>query len=162
MFTRQRRNYKIFVYTALIIALCALVVALFWPKGTETGEGMDNETGTEIDNRESIEEKEATADGRDSVTKGEKETHEQVVGADSEDTEEKPVVGSQIESYYLVKKSGNSIKVFFSNNYGDLIELEETQIVYDVLPPDDQKAFEEGIKVSSQEELSLLLQDFES
>ena len=32
MFTRQRRNYRIFVYAALIVTLCILVAALMWPK----------------------------------------------------------------------------------------------------------------------------------
>ena len=35
MFTRQKKNYRIFIYAALIITLCILVVALMWPKTAE-------------------------------------------------------------------------------------------------------------------------------
>ncbi len=45
---------------------------------------------------------------------------------------------------------------------GSEVKLETTDILYDLLPLDDQKAFEEGVKVNTQEELAALLQDFES
>ena len=35
MFTRQKKNYRIFVYAALVITLCILVAALMWPKEAE-------------------------------------------------------------------------------------------------------------------------------
>ena len=65
-------------------------------------------------------------------------------------------------TYYLVKRAGDRIKVFFIDEQGNQIELETTEIVYDVLGTEDQKLFDEGYKVKSQEELAVLLQDFES
>mgnify|MGYP002169651817 CR=1 FL=1 len=66
------------------------------------------------------------------------------------------------QSYYLVKKAGDAIKVFFVDKSGNEVELETTNIIYDVLGFEDQRLFEEGYKVGSQEELAMLLQDFES
>lgn len=45
---------------------------------------------------------------------------------------------------------------------GKQVKLENTDILYEFLPPDDQKSFDQGIKVATQEELAALLQDFES
>ena len=42
------------------------------------------------------------------------------------------------------------------------MELETTEIVYELLSTADQKLFDEGCRVESQEELAVLLQDFES
>ena len=44
----------------------------------------------------------------------------------------------------------------------DPVELETTEIIYDLLSTADQKLFDEGFKVKNQEELAVLLQDFES
>ena len=43
-----------------------------------------------------------------------------------------------------------------------MVQLETTEILYDLLGTEDQKLFDEGIPVKNQEELSALLQDFES
>ena len=48
------------------------------------------------------------------------------------------------------------------NGDGSMIELEHTSIVYEVLGIEDQKPFDAGWRISSQEELAVLLQDFES
>ena len=47
MFTRQKKNYKTFVYVALIIMLCILIVALMWPKEAEPSNN-DVKTGTNV------------------------------------------------------------------------------------------------------------------
>ena len=65
-------------------------------------------------------------------------------------------------TYYLVKSVDGQIKVFFINKSGEPLELETTQIVYELLSTADQKLFDEGCRVESQEELAVLLQDFES
>ena len=62
----------------------------------------------------------------------------------------------------MVKSVDGQIKVFFINKSGEPLELETTQIVYELLSTADQKLFDEGCRVESQEELAVLLQDFES
>ena len=62
----------------------------------------------------------------------------------------------------MVKSIDGQIKVFFVNEDGEPLELETTDIVYELLSTADQKLFDEGCKVESQEELAVLLQDFES
>ncbi len=62
----------------------------------------------------------------------------------------------------MVKSVDGKVKVFFVNESGEPLELETTEIVYDLLSTADQKLFDEGCKVESQEELAVLLQDFES
>ena len=32
MFTRQKKNYRTFIYCALIVTICLLIGALLWPK----------------------------------------------------------------------------------------------------------------------------------
>ena len=75
---------------------------------------------------------------------------------------EKTNISNESESYYLVKRAGDVIKVFFVDHSGNEVELETTSILYDMLSFDDQALFEEGYKVKTQEELAVLLQDFES
>ena len=71
-------------------------------------------------------------------------------------------ISEETQSYYVVRKDGSQICVYFSSGSGSEVKLETTDILYDLLPLDDQKAFEEGVKVNTQEELAALLQDFES
>ena len=75
---------------------------------------------------------------------------------------EKNIISEKDSSYYLVKSVDGKVKVFFVNESGEPLELETTEIVYDLLSTADQKLFDEGCKVESQEELAVLLQDFES
>ena len=35
MFTQKRKNYKTFIYTAIIITLCLLIIAIAWPAPPE-------------------------------------------------------------------------------------------------------------------------------
>ena len=42
-----------------------------------------------------------------------------------------------------------------------MVQLETTEILYEMLGPEDQNLFDQGIRINSQEELSILLQDFE-
>ncbi|MEG1163096.1 MAG: hypothetical protein RSE31_00090 [Anaerovoracaceae bacterium] len=79
-----------------------------------------------------------------------------VDNAENNDEDEKK------ESYYLVKYDNNSIKVFFHENTGNIVKLDDTSIVYDTLAESDQKNFEKGIHIKTREELYKLLQDFES
>lgn len=145
MYSRQRRNYKVFIYTALVVALCVLFVLLFWPKSPD--DVIYENAGDEKKQSE----QQTTYDyNDDNVPTGEDELDDNIVSKE------------ELETYYVVKKDGTAIKVFFSDKYGDLIELEETDIMYDLLPVEDQSRFDEGIKVNTQEELSTLLMNYES
>lgn len=164
MFTRQRRNYRIFVYAALITTLCVLVAALMWPKEPESAENGHIKAGTEAN-------ADSRGDGEGSV--GDKKEHVDSDGKnDDKDGDglgngedfvngDKPVVSDGKDTYYVVRRNGDRISVFFSAENGEEIELETTDILYELLTPEDQKIFDEGIKAESQEELSSILQDFE-
>ena len=56
----------------------------------------------------------------------------------------------------------NVIKIFFSDETGHLIELEDTSIVYETLSAQDQSRFKEGIKVENRDDLNRLMMDYES
>lgn len=143
MFSRQKRNYRVFIYAALVVAICVLIVLLFWPKEPDDVIYQENNSTTGV-------KEEHTYDYDEDMNMTDKEETDDVVSKE------------ELESYYLVKKDGDLIKVFFSDKYGDLIELEDTGIIYDLLPVEDQSRFEEGIKINTQEELSSLLMNYES
>ena len=166
MFTRQRRNYRIFVYAALIVTLCILVAALMWPKDSapagsdeiksENEANADSQAGDQdgYDNNGG-----KNNDGSQSASKDDDGDQDQ---NDQDKDDDKPVVSGAKDTYYVVKRDGDRISVFFSDENGREIELESTDIIYELLTPEDQKKFDEGIKAESQEQLSSLLQDFES
>ena len=136
MFTRQKKNFRTFIYCALIVTICLLIGALLWPK-----------------------------DVSPQVEKVDSQQSAETAGKNNEEPEkntEKENIMSEESSYYLVRKDGTEISLFFVNNNGKEIKLEDTEIEYEFLMPEDQAAFEKGVKVESQEELAALLQDFES
>ena len=155
MYSRKRNKTKKYIYSGFVLVLCLLVLGVAWP----FSEAQESDTAT-VDNVSSKNEEYVdsdTAANEDSSLTGTENT-------DSENTDENNQDESIMESaeaYYLVKRNGDRITVYYCVGEQS-IELETTGIVYDVLGPDDQKLFDEGIKVSSQEELGVLLQDFES
>ena len=158
MFTRQKKNYRIFVYTALVITLCLLVAALFWPKDSTPQDdaqvNAQTETGQEGQGQQEQIQDGGSDDGGSAA--------EQTGGSGDGDVMENDDISSGLHSYYVVRKEGSNVSVFFVDEKGNQVKLEDTDIVYDVLTPDDQKSFDEGITVADQEELAALLQDFES
>ena len=164
MFTRQKKNYRIFIYAALIITLCILVVALMWPKAAEPDavDQANAQTDAEDENSIDADNKEREKDVSDNNVSGSNEEDEPDEQRENEDTHDKSVVGEKQDTYYVVKRNGDKISVFFSDENGEEIELETTDIIYELLTPEDQKNFDEGIKAESQEQLSSILQDFES
>lgn len=158
MFTRQKKNYRIFVYTALVITLCLLVAALFWPKDSTPQDdaqvNAQTETGQEGQEQQEQIQDSGSDDGGSAA--------EQTGGSGDGDVMENDDISSGLHSYYVVRKDGSNVSVFFVDEKGNQVKLEDTDIVYDVLTPDDQKSFDEGITVADQEELAALLQDFES
>lgn len=141
--TKRRKNYMTFIYSSIIVVLCLLIAAIAWP--TEPAAKQVNKTSPTDDD---------TVDQRDV--------------SDFEPIEEEPSLDeknnilNEDATYYLVKSIDGQIKVFFVNEDGEPLELETTDIVYELLSTADQKLFDEGCKVESQEELAVLLQDFES
>lgn len=141
--TKRRKNYMTFIYSSIIVVLCLLIAAIAWP--TEPAAEQVNKTSPTDDD---------TVDQRDF--------------SDFEPIEEEPSpdeknnILNEDATYYLVKSIDGQIKVFFVNESGEPLELETTDIVYELLSTADQKLFDEGCKVKSQEELAVLLQDFES
>ena len=164
MFTRQKKNYRIFIYAALIITLCILVVALMWPKTAEPDavDQANAQTDAEDENSIDADNKGRETDVSDNNVSGSNEEDEPDEQRENEDTHDKSVVGEKQDTYYVVKRNGDKISVFFSDENGEEIELETTDIIYELLTPEDQKNFDEGIKAESQEQLSSILQDFES
>ncbi len=142
MFAKRRRNYTVFVYTALIVMICILIVAILWPKSSEDNQNSDLTTTTQVQ---------------------EQHKDQNLVNNEHEPDDYSEETGTEqlVKSYYIVRKEGEFISVFFVNANGQEVKLEDTGIVYDVLTLEDQDKFDKGIMVENQEKLTSLLQDFE-
>ena len=146
--TKKRKNYMTFIYSAIIVVLCLLIVAIAWPAAP----ACPTEPSDPVNASKQTEQTEPT-EPKESVKPPE---------TSSEQINEKDNISENSSTYYLVKSVDGQIKVFFINKSGEPLELETTQIVYELLSTADQKLFDEGCRVESQEELAVLLQDFES
>ena len=140
MFTQKRKNYRTFIFVTIIFTLCLLIIAIAWPSDPDIKNNDD--PGAKANSEQLSQENEEPEDYFP--------------------PREKTNISNESESYYLVKRAGDVIKVFFVDHSGNEVELETTSILYDMLSFDDQALFEEGYKVKTQEELAVLLQDFES
>ena len=164
MFTRNKKNYRTFLYSAIVVTLCLLVIALAWPV-KEVNDDPSGEQDAIVTNENS-----QTEDGDSEEVPAETDTsdpsgtdqHGENSSTSGNHGSEETNISENGESYYLVKRAGEQIIVYFCDGSGETVPLETTQILYEVLGPEDQKLFDEGIKVNSQEELGVLLQDFES
>ena len=143
--TKKRKNYMTFIYSAIVVVLCLLIIAIAWPTEAET-EPVNKQSSTDMGR---IAEPNTDSESSDDEEK------DQSAG-------EKYIISEKGASYYLVKSVDGRIKVFFVNEEGEKVELETTEIVYELLSTSDQKLFDEGVTLNSQEELAVLLQDFES
>ena len=143
--TKKRKNYMTFIYSAIVVVLCLLIIAIAWPTEAET-EPVNKQSSTDMGR---IAEPDTDSESSDDEEK------DQSAG-------EKNIISEKGASYYLVKSVDGRIKVFFVNEEGEKVELETTEIVYELLSTSDQKLFDEGVTLNSQEELAVLLQDFES
>ena len=143
--TKKRKNYMTFIYSAIVVVLCLLIIAIAWPTEAET-EPVNKQSSIDMGR---IAEPDTDSESSDDEEK------DQSAG-------EKNIISEKGASYYLVKSVDGRIKVFFVNEEGEKVELETTEIVYELLSTSDQKLFDEGVTLNSQEELAVLLQDFES
>ena len=161
MFTRNKKNYRAFIYGAIVITLCLLVIALAWPQDADPNQISGEEEAIVTNEDSSTEEKNKSLEEETEENRNTAESEEeQIVSGDN--SNEETNMSEDGESYYLVKRAGDQIVVYFCDASGETVALETTQILYEVLSSEDQKLFDEGIKVHSQEELGVLLQDFES
>lgn len=143
--TKKRKNYMTFIYSAIIVVLCLLIIAIAWPTEAET-EPVNKQSSTDTGRvPEPDTDSELLDDSENDVTSGKKD-----------------IISDSGSSYYWVKSVDGLIKVFFIDAKGETVELETTEIVYDLLSTADQQLFDEGVTINSQEELAILLQDFES
>ena len=149
--TKKRKNYMTFIYSSIIVVLCLLIVAIAWPAAPADPTEPSNPSDTVNASKQT----EPTEPKESSEPVNPPETS-------SEQINEKDNISEDSSTYYLVKSVDGQIKVFFVNKDGDHLELETTEIVYELLSTADQKLFDEGCRVESQEELAVLLQDFES
>ena len=166
MFTRQKKkSYQTFLYTAVVITLCFLIIALLWPQ--ENTEEPDPQTVNAHSGLRQSED-DPNTEGADAYGDDDEEDGDDTDDGDADlqspngTDDKKNNMTDDPDSYYLVKRADGRIKVFFVNAEGSMIELEDTSIVYEVLGPEDQKLFDEGCRVETQEALAVLLQDFES
>ncbi len=152
MFSRRKKNYRTFVITALIVALCILIIALLWPQSPEPATVED--VNVNADSR--------TDEQTPTESKDDEEIRQQTENTDNAQKDDQGT-STEVEasSYYMVKKKGDVISVFFIDEKGNMVKLEDTQIIYELLPLEDQVLFEKGMVIESQEQLASLLQDFE-
>lgn len=143
MFSRRKKNYRVFVVTALIITLCVLIAVILWPSKPEVNEPVNTSVNEPVDDISNEPSKEETDNKLNSTNDEEQRT------------------SSKSQSYYMVKNNGNVISVYFITESGEKLKLEDTEILYDLLPPEDQEKFDMGIIIEHQEDLASLLQDFE-
>lgn len=155
MFTRRaRRNYRTAVFSAVIVCLCILIAVLAWPESP--AENTDDQpAGMNPDYQPEEIPEEIDEDVEDSNAGILLEPEENL--SENEENSMNP----DRTSYYLVKRAGEQISVFFCDSKGNMVQLETTDILYEMLGPNDQKLFDQGIQVKNQEELGTLLQDFE-
>lgn len=149
MFARKtKKNYAILFWAAAVLCLCVLIIYFAWPEDPAYPSKQDdaqkisqNEKDMTVVNKYLQE-----GDGAD---------------YDYEDENEDDGIIPHQTPYYLVKRAGDAIVVFFCDENGNMVQLERTEILYEMLGPDDQELFDQGVQIESQEELSTLLQDFE-
>ena len=155
MFTQKKKNYQTFLYVTIVATLCFLVLALLWPRETPKEQPVDLSSAAL--HKES--EEEAKTPRSSDARQAEDDTEN---AEDTQLTENTENAKDSQASYYLVKHADGKIKVFFVSGDGSMIELEDTRIVYEVLGTEDQEHFDAGWRIDSQEDLAVLLQDFES
>lgn len=146
MFSQKKRNYT-WLYVCGILAI--VIVAVLILIGALSSRNAEEAERANLESR--VEEKQPQAED-DSQTRLET----------PEPDEENPQDEEFYQSYYLVKYDNNVIKIFFSDETGELTELETTNIVYETLAAEDQQRFQEGVKLENRDDLNRLIMDYES
>ena len=145
MFSQRRKKYKNLVWASVLTAVAILaLVALLGYLGSFRDKNYEETPANEV---VSTEENSAEFEENDAEEEGE------AVSA-ARDIKK--------QTYYLLKYDNDVVRVYFSDQQGELTELEETDIVYETLSTEDQKQFVEGIQVENRDALNRLLMDYES
>ena len=156
MFSQKKKSHTwVYVCAALVIAIIAVFI-LIGALGSRSS--SEDALQTNLEARADEKSEQNQTEGEDSAEKTEdsRQTENNTM------PEEKNTQNQFYQSYYLVKYDKNSIKIFFSDETGKMTQLEETTIVYETLSSEDQKRFQEGVKVESRDDLNRLIMDYES
>ncbi|MBR3786350.1 MAG: hypothetical protein IKJ77_08100 [Firmicutes bacterium] len=146
MFSQRRKKYKNMVWACVLTAVAILaLVALLGYLGS-----FRDKTYSENNVSEPVAAQEHT------------ETMEEDNHIEENDDDDDSAPAAKKQTYYLLKYDNDIIRIYFSDQQGELTELEETDIVYETLSPEDQKQFRDGIQVENRDALNRLLMDYES
>jgi len=159
MFSQKKKNYTwIYVCAVLIIAIFAVVILI----GALTNRGEEEALKANLESRVDENASSVPAEEPQDADPQDTELPEGGDSTENEDDTEKDAGKQFYQSYYLVKYDSNVIKIFFSDESGNLVQLEETGIVYETLSPQDQQRFVKGIKAGDRDELNRLIMNYES
>lgn len=156
MFTQKKKKHW---WLYVTVALAVVIVAVFFLIGALSSRNAENAERADLENRAQQEQEQDQAESGE-LPQDSAEASVPVPQPGSDD--EKDEDGQFYQSYYLVKYDNHVIKIFFSDETGELTELEETGIIYETLSADDQQRFAEGIKLESRDDLNKLMMDYES
>lgn len=158
MFSRKKKNYTwLWVCSILAIMIFAVLLLIGSLAGSEDEETLRASLERSAEKRQDFSE----PAGNDSSEKSVEEDTGKNGAAEKKPAEDNRQ-NQFYQSYYLVKCDNNVIKIFFSDETGNLVQLEETAIIYQTLSPADQKRFREGIKVENRDDLNSLIMNYES
>lgn len=162
MFSRKKKNYT-WIWVCSILAIMIFAVLILIGSLTESNdeEALRASLGERAGNRQELPDYAA-----EDSSEAEEEPEEMQNDGEESDAEKEFVQENDrnqfYQSYYLIKYDNNVIKIFFSDETGNLVQLEETAIIYQTLSPEDQKRFQEGIKVENRDDLNSLIMNYES
>lgn len=155
MFSQKRKKYKNLVWASVLTAVAILaLVALLGYLGS-----FRDKDYNEISVNEPAATQEPAGDADDDY-----DDYNEEEPSDSENDETVQTASKDVkkQTYYLLKYDNDVIRIYFSDQQGELTELEETNIVYETLSTEDQKQFLDGIQVENRDALNLILMDYES
>jgi len=145
MFSQRRKKYKNMVWASVLTAVAILaLVALLGYLGSFRDKNYEETPASEV------------------VSTPQKEKEFEVDNVEGDSKETLAARDEKKQTYYLLKYDNDVIRVYFSDQQGNLTELEETGIVYETLSTEDQQQFIEGIQVENRDALNRLLMDYES
>lgn len=159
MYNQKRRNNRNWIWVAIAAAAVTFVVILLLGYLGRANADPYEKTNGDTQVYEQSSQTEET-DEQD-IDETEEDTAEDESMTDEEQDDSLTAEGV-FQAYYLVKYDNDVIRIYFSDQSGKITELEETTIVYETLSPEDQKRFQDGVKLESRDELNKLLMDYES
>jgi len=159
MFTRKKSFYQRKTFYVII----AVVLAFgYWINQMPDKQGPGNNVDTNVNYP--VEDKADKTDNMKTTTPAIGIEGSNVYGAEISDSDENDTIEGEEKpsEYYLVKEIDGIIKVFHYDAQGNERLLQNTDISFSLLSESDQQMFSKGVILSVEEELTNLLQDFES